>query len=171
MKFNIFICHRKDKENRKATNLVLNMVAMDSCVDLVIPILPLTAINMVRSKPTQCIFVDCRSFLAYNVAHIRNSLNIHCPPIVRRRLQRGSATLSTLLTCPQSRTTVDEAETLIYYDDGTYSELDNDMTIHIVASLLQREGKSYKHFVLKGKAYLLQFVNITLAYYYGSQRG
>lgn len=128
------------------------MVAMDLC-DFVTPIHPVKAINLVLSKPTQCIFVDCRSFLSYNVAHIKDSVNIHCPPILRRRFQRGSATLSTLLTCTKTRNTLAQAQTLIYYADGSYNE--QEMTIAIVSSLLQRENPSYKHYILKGKVYLL----------------
>lgn len=130
----------------------IRMVAMDSC-ELMTPISPVTAINMVLSQPTHCIFVDCRSFLAYNVAHIRDSVNIHCPPILRRRFQRGSATLSTLLTCPKTRTLLTEAETLIYYADGSYTE--QEMTVQIVSSLLERENPSYNHLIIKGKQYLL----------------
>jgi hypothetical protein len=128
------------------------MVAMDSDDNFVAPISPLTALNLARSKPHRCIFVDCRSFLAYNVAHINDSLNIHCPPILKRRLQRGSATLSSLLTCPESKIVVDEAETLIYYNDGSYNwdEIENDTTIKIVSSLIRRERKQYKHYFLKG---------------------
>lgn len=128
------------------------MVAMDSEDDYVIQISPLTALNLARTKPQHYIFVDCRSFLAYNVAHIIDSLNIHCPPILKRRLQRGSATLSSLLTCPESKLAIDEAETLIYYDEGTYDwdELESDTTIKIVSTLLRRERKRSKHFFLKG---------------------
>lgn len=134
------------------------MVAMDSYM---IPILPITAMNMALIHPATCIFVDCRSFLAYNVAHIRDSVNVHCPPILRRRLQRGSATLSTLLTCPQSRNTLESAETLIYYDDGAYD--DQEMTVQTVASLLQRENKTCKHFLLKGKEYFVFTMNRSIS--------
>lgn len=154
--FNIeFFYNRKTHCQGKDTTTAhvfggIKMVAMDS--EDVIQISPLTALNLARTKPHRCIFVDCRSFLAYNVAHIRDSLNIHCPPILKRRLQRGSATLSSLLTCPESKLAIDEADTLIYYDEQTYDwdELEPDTTIKIVATLLQRERKRSKHFFLKG---------------------
>lgn len=48
------------------------------------------------SESFKVLLLDCRSFLAYNNGHIRDSLNIHCPSILRRR-SGGTLPLSTLI--------------------------------------------------------------------------
>ncbi|XP_048585365.1 dual specificity protein phosphatase 1 isoform X2 [Nematostella vectensis] len=127
------------------------MAIMDS-LESMQAISPLTTINMTRASPTRCKLVDCRSFMAFNVAHIRGAVNIHCPPILKRRLLRGSATLSALVSCPESKVILEEADTIIFYDDRTcdWKDLENDSTMKIVAKLLRWEKRKATLFYIKG---------------------
>lgn len=120
--------------------------------DLIWPVAPLTVVNMASSLTQKCTVIDCRSFLSFNSAHIRGALNVHCPPILKRRLHRGSSTLDCLLTSPESKRRLAEAETLILYEDRTqdWSELEKDNTMRIIFMLLRRERIDKNLYFIKG---------------------
>lgn len=128
------------------------MVAMDE-IDLIWPLAPLTVVNMASSLSQKCIVIDCRSFLSFNAAHIRGSLNVHCPPILKRRLHRGTSTLDCLLTSPESKRRLADAETLILYEDRTqdWKDLEMDNTMKIIYMLLRRERINKNLYFIKGK--------------------
>lgn len=117
------------------------------------PLAPLTVVNMVSSLSQKCIVLDCRSFLSFNAAHIKGSLNVHCPPILKRRLHRGTSTLDCLLTSPESKRRLAEAETLILYEDRTqdWKDLEIDNTMKIIYMLLRRERINKNLYFIKGK--------------------
>lgn len=127
------------------------MVVMED-LELIWPLSPLTVINMAGSLGHKCIVIDCRSFLSFNSAHIRGALNIHCPPILKRRLHRGTSTLDCLLTSPESKQLLEESETLILYEDHTqdWKELEKDSTMKIIYMLLKRERITKKLYFIKG---------------------
>lgn len=116
------------------------------------PLAPLTVVNMAGSLSQKCIVIDCRSFLSFNAAHIKGSLNIHCPPILKRRLHRGTSTLDCLLTSPESKRRLADAETLILYEDRTqdWKDLEMDNTMKIIYMLLRRERINKNLYFIKG---------------------
>ena len=121
--------------------------------DLIWPLAPLTVVNMASSLSHKCTVIDCRSFLSFNAAHIKGSLNVHCPPILKRRLHRGTSTLDCLLTSPESKRRVADAETLILYEDGTqdWKDLGMDSTMKTIYMLLRRERINKNLYFIKGK--------------------
>lgn len=129
-----------------------SMVVMDEN-DLIWPLAPLTVVNMASSLTQKCTVIDCRSFLSFNSAHIRGALNVHCPPILKRRLHRGTSTLDCLLTSPESKRRLAEAETLILYEDRTqeWKELEKDNTMKIIFMLLRRERINKNVYFIKGE--------------------
>lgn len=137
------------------------MVVMDEN-DLIWPVAPLTVVNMASSLTQKCTVIDCRSFLSFNSAHIRGALNVHCPPILKRRLHRGSSTLDCLLTSPESKRRLAEAETLILYEDRTqdWNELEKDNTMRIIFMLLRRERIDKNLYFIKGRflSFIIDFL-------------
>lgn len=121
--------------------------------DLIWPLAPLTVVNMTGSLTQKCTVIDCRSFLSFNTAHIRGALNVHCPPILKRRLHRGTSSLDCLLTSPESKRRLAEAETLILYEDKTqdWKELEKDNTMRIIYMLLRRERINKNLYFIKGE--------------------
>merc|ERR1712064_198404 len=50
------------------------------------------------------LLVDCRPFIAYNVNHIANAINVNCcDRFNRKRLQQGKATLADLATTKEGK--------------------------------------------------------------------
>lgn len=125
---------------------------MDECDLLIWPLAPVTVVNMASSLSQKCIVIDCRSFLSFNAAHIKGSLNVHCPPILKRRLHRGTSTLDCLLTSPESKRRLADAETLILYEDRTqdWKDLEMDNTMKIIYMLLRRERINKNLYFIKG---------------------
>lgn len=126
---------------------------MDESDLLIWPLAPVTVVNMASSLSQKCIVIDCRSFLSFNAAHIKGSLNVHCPPILKRRLHRGTSTLDCLLTSPESKRRLADAETLILYEDRTqdWKDLEMDNTMKIIYMLLRRERINKNLYFIKGK--------------------
>ncbi|XP_075227842.1 dual specificity protein phosphatase 10-like isoform X2 [Lycorma delicatula] len=74
------------------------------------------------SKLEHCLLVDCRPFLAYNVNHIRGSINVNCSDrFNRRRLQQGKATLADLATTREGKDLLKKRnfKEVVVYDDAT----------------------------------------------------
>ncbi|XP_054290614.1 dual specificity protein phosphatase 10-like isoform X1 [Macrosteles quadrilineatus] len=65
------------------------------------------------------LLVDCRPFLAYNVNHIRGSINVNCSDrFNRRRLQQGKATLADLATTREGKEMLKRRfKEVVVYDD------------------------------------------------------
>lgn len=66
------------------------------------------------------LLVDCRPFLAYNVNHIRGSINVNCSDrFNRRRLQQGKATLADLATTREGKELLKKRfKEVVVYDDS-----------------------------------------------------
>ena len=129
------------------------MVAMEDG-EFVMPLLPPTVLQLLKTSATRCVLIDCRSYLAFNGAHIKSSLNINCPPILKRRLHRGSATLNSIVICPESRERLEEADKFVVYDDRTHDwrTLENDNTMKIISKVLGKERKRKELYFLKGES-------------------
>ncbi|XP_046670062.1 dual specificity protein phosphatase 10-like isoform X3 [Homalodisca vitripennis] len=75
-----------------------------------------------RHKGENFLVVDCRPFLAYNVNHIRGSINVNCSDrFNRRRLQQGKATLADLATTREGKDLLNKRtfKEVVVYDDCT----------------------------------------------------
>lgn len=81
---------------------------------------------------TNFLVVDCRPFIAYNVNHIRGSINVNCSDrFNRRRLQQGKATLADLATTREGKDLLKKRtfKEVVVYDDST-SDFDHLPTSH-----------------------------------------
>lgn len=84
------------------------------------------------SGRTNFLVVDCRPFIAYNVNHIRGSINVNCSDrFNRRRLQQGKATLADLATTREGKDLLKKRtfKEVVVYDDST-SDVDHLPTSH-----------------------------------------
>lgn len=89
--------------------------------------------------------IDCRSFVCYNVSHIRGAVNINVADrINRRRLQTGKATLVELASSVDAKDALRRRgyREIVVYDDST-SDLEriphNHPLMLILASLVDEE--------------------------------
>lgn len=76
--------------------------------------------------------IDCRSFIAYNINHIRGSINVNCSDrFNRRRLHQGKATLVDLTTTREGKDMLKKRcyREVIVYDEGT-ADLERLTTSH-----------------------------------------
>lgn len=64
--------------------------------------------------------LDCRPFMAFNEGHIRSSLNVHCPPILKRR-SGGFVALENIVPCSEKREMLKSGQfnTILVYDSDT----------------------------------------------------
>lgn len=98
------------------------------------------------SSGSNLFLLDCRSFIAYNVNHIRGAFNVNCTDrINRRRLQMGKASLADLATSREGKEMLKRRSVreVIVYDDTTDS-MDRITTSHplyIVLSALVEDNK------------------------------
>jgi hypothetical protein len=70
------------------------------------------------------LIVDCRPFIAYNVNHIRDAINVNCcDRFNRKRLQQGKATLADLATTKEGKETLKRRtwKEVVVYDDCSES--------------------------------------------------
>ena len=128
------------------------MVAMEDG-DFVMALHPATLLHQMKTSASRCVLIDCRSYIAFNSSRVRTSLNINCPPILKRRLHRGSASLNSIVICSESRERLEEADKFILYDDRTsdWRALENDNTMKIIANVLKRERKRKIIYFLQGE--------------------
>ncbi|KAJ9586323.1 hypothetical protein L9F63_020031, partial [Diploptera punctata] len=85
-----------------------------------------------RSTSRNFLVVDCRPFIAYNVNHIRGSINVNCSDrFNRKRLQQGKATLADLATTREGKDLLKKRtfKEVVVYDDCT-TEFDRLPTSH-----------------------------------------
>lgn len=64
--------------------------------------------------------IDCRSFMSFNNNRIVNSINIHCPPILKRR-SGGFISLENIVPCESKRSELQRGllTDVLVYDDNT----------------------------------------------------
>ncbi|XP_065209691.1 dual specificity protein phosphatase 10-like isoform X3 [Planococcus citri] len=83
-------------------------------------------------KQAPFLVIDCRSFIAYNINHIRGSINVNCSDrFNRRRLHQGKATLVDLTTTREGKDMLRKRcyREVIVYDEGT-ADLERLTTSH-----------------------------------------
>ena len=107
--------------------------------------------------------LDCRSFISYNLCHVRGAINVGCADrVTKRRLQSGKICAADLIKCPivRERFVANCDSTFVVYDDDTsdITETSNNSCGSssslqlILKSLLSRDLKVH---YLKGEAILL----------------
>ncbi|XP_026477767.1 dual specificity protein phosphatase 10-like isoform X3 [Ctenocephalides felis] len=93
------------------------------------------------------LLVDCRSFIAYNVSHIRGAVNVNCSDrFNRKRLQQGKAALADLATTVEGKEMLRSrvARDIVVYDEATGEEWDRLPVAHplvLVLTSLVEEGR------------------------------
>lgn len=122
---------------------------------------PLDADALARKLPTPTtprglLLLDCRSFLAYNVNHIRGAVNVNCADrFNRKRLLSGKATLADLATTRDGKDLLRKrVKDVVVYDDST-TELDRlppSHPLYLVLSTLLDDNREPA--ILLGKSFL-----------------
>jgi len=127
------------------------MCSGNSLINITVDILE----QQLRNRNALCLVLDCRPFLAYNESHIVNSINIHCPPILRRR-KNGHLPLRTIIpdVLTRERLSSKYFHTVILYDEPPLNYENNkssdDSMIALVAKCLQQEAELKNLYVLDG---------------------
>ena len=79
--------------------------------------------RLMETRPCAVQLVDCRSFLNYNADRITGSVNIFCPPLVKKRFSKSVLPLHTMLSA-ETRATLCRSgvDVVVLYDDDTNEE-------------------------------------------------
>ncbi|KAK3758114.1 hypothetical protein RRG08_006689 [Elysia crispata] len=106
------------------------------------------------SSVNDCLVIDCRSFLAFNQSRIVQAVNIHCPPILKRR-SGGFIALENIVPCETKRTQLLQGiyNTVLVYDESTQDLIDapSDSNIQsVITSLLKQVEKLTVRFIKGG---------------------
>ncbi|KAL3863886.1 hypothetical protein ACJMK2_005613 [Sinanodonta woodiana] len=77
---------------------------MENTVDTSVSsgIYPSKATSLLQSQCQYTLVLDARPFMAYNITHIVSAINVHCPPILKRR-SNGFVALENIVPCETSR--------------------------------------------------------------------
>ncbi|XP_069680692.1 dual specificity protein phosphatase 10-like isoform X2 [Periplaneta americana] len=110
---------------------------------------PLDADSLVRKlrkAARSFLVVDCRPFIAYNVNHIRGSINVNCSDrFNRRRLQQGKATLADLATTREGKDLLKKRtfKEVVVYDDCTtdFDRLPTSHPLFLVLTTLVEDNR------------------------------
>ncbi|KAL1131332.1 hypothetical protein AAG570_010950 [Ranatra chinensis] len=92
------------------------------------------------------LILDCRSFLAYNVCHIRGAINVNCSDrFNRRRLETGKASLAELATSREAKELLRKRtwRSVLVYDDCTahVDRLTNTHPMFLVLTALVEDNR------------------------------
>ena len=103
------------------------------------------------------LLLDCRSFISYNLNHVRGALNVSCcDRLTKRRLQGGKASVADLVSGNDAKTLFRELiqSEIVLYDEKSkdVSSLTPQSSLHLVLTALLKEGKEVS--VLKGEFYV-----------------
>lgn len=119
-----------------------------------------------RRAADSFLVVDCRPFLAYNVNHIRGSINVNCSDrFNRRRLQQGKATLADLATTREGKDALKKRcfKEVVVYDDST-EDVDHLPTSHplfLILSTLVEDNREPA--LLMGESFFIIFLSFTFS--------
>lgn len=112
--------------------------------------------------------LDCRSFVAYNSGHILDSINVHCPAILRRRCG-GRLPLRTVIPNSNVRTLLanNRCFPVVLYDDCGHSAKNvsdhEESTAVFVSKCLRTEADLKTIYYLEGK--FVFYYTRTVMYY------
>ncbi|XP_059162112.1 dual specificity protein phosphatase 1-A-like [Physella acuta] len=102
----------------------------------------------------QILIIDCRSFLAFNQSRIVESVNIHCPPILKRR-SGGFISLENIVPCEEKRAMLLKGvyPNVLVYDDNTLelAQASSDSNLlSVIKSLLKQVDSLSVRFIIGG---------------------
>lgn len=123
------------------------------------PMLPVELAVRMTTDYVPFLVLDCRSFIAFNLCHISEALNIGCSDrVTRKRLHCGRVQLEDLLGSPEAKEMFRKRSDIIVYDDRTQELTQSTAanSLHLLLSLLCRQGK--RAYFIKGKKQFVVFV-------------
>ena len=98
--------------------------------------------------------LDCRPFMAFNQGHVVDALNVHCPPILKRR-SGGFVALENIVPCPVRREALrlGRYRSVVVYDQATSdlaaASADRDSNLYsVVKSLVQQVEVEHIYFLV-----------------------
>merc|ERR1712012_1152771 len=99
-----------------------------------------------ETKSNKTLIIDCRPFIAYNVNHIANAINVNCcDRFNRKRLQQGKAALADLATTKEGKELLKKRtwKEVFVYDDSSedLSSLPYSHTLFLVINSLLEDGR------------------------------
>ncbi|KAL8615836.1 hypothetical protein ACOMHN_048544 [Nucella lapillus] len=112
--------------------------------------------RLIESKPSGVQLVDCRSFLNYNSDRITGSVNIFCPPLVKKRFSKSVLPLKTMLSA-EARATLCRSgvDMIVVYDDDTdeknWQSRRCDMQLVTDSLMTFLQARRLTYYVLAGK--------------------
>lgn len=100
----------------------------------------------------QLLIIDCRSFMAFNQGHILESVNIHCPPILKRR-SGGFIALEHIVPCEGKRSQLLRGlvSNVVVYDENTQElgQVAGDSNLlSVIQSLLKQVDRLTVRFII-----------------------
>lgn len=109
------------------------------------------------------LIIDCRSFMSFNRGRIVQSINIHCPPILKRR-SGGFISLENIVPCERRRRELQTGilTDVLIYDDNTVhlSQAPKDSNLlSVVKSLLKQVVGVTIRFII-GRSFDFQVVRL-----------
>ncbi|XP_041079155.1 dual specificity protein phosphatase 1-B-like [Polyodon spathula] len=100
-----------------------------------------------------CLVLDCRSFFAFNTAHIPGSANVRFSTIVRRRA-RGGLGLEHIVTNEETRSRLmaGEYQAVVFLDDRSldFDQVKKESTLALAVCALCRDPCGTRVFLLRG---------------------
>ena len=115
--------------------------------------------GLLETQPSRIQPVDCRSFLHYNAGRITGSVNVFCPPLVKKRFSKSLLPLSAMLSA-ETKATLCRAnvDVVVVYDEGSDEESrrstsggDLKLVLDSMVAFLQPFGRPLAFYLLLGK--------------------
>lgn len=117
--------------------------------------------KLTKTKPKNFLLLDLRTFISYNMRHIRSAINLNCSDrFNRKRLQLRRASVVDLAASPSGRDLLKKRcykEIIVYDDSSTDLEaLPHNHPVYLVLTALLEDNR--EPLLLKGE-YLLLFLS------------
>lgn len=123
-------------------------------MDSAVPVSPRDLSEMITTRDSASLVLDCRPFLHFNEGHIMTAQNIHCPPILKRR-SGGFISLENIVPDESRRLqlTSGQYESVILYDQDTnvLADAAKDSNLYLVFKSLNQQIENVAVFYLSGK--------------------
>lgn len=122
-------------------------------MDSAVPVSPRDLSEMITTRDSASLVLDCRPFLHFNEGHIMTAQNIHCPPILKRR-SGGFISLENIVPDESRRLqlTSGQYESVILYDQDTnvLADAAKDSNLYLVFKSLNQQIENVAVFYLSG---------------------
>jgi len=107
-----------------------------------------------RRRSSELLVVDCRPFTSFNAGRVDGAVNVHCPPIVRRRAG-GRIPVANVVRSAEALAdvTAGRCRAVVVYDESSSSvdELDSESNARLSLSALAAVlAPSTRLYLLKG---------------------